>query len=200
MGKASVANLMLLGDIYLADNAPDVALPLYLEGIEKDGGHHVTRSLRAADILTSRGAWDEADTLFKKIRAISGADLASEDEMKLLKLESKRAMATGAGEQAIQTLEKIIEKNPLDGEALLMAGDYYAQNGQREKAEFRYETAEKISGFEADAWVKHAQLLVQSQHYTQAVELLRKAQQLKPRAYVQTYLEKVELVARGGRS
>ena len=50
-------------------------------------------------------------------------------------------MATGEGEKAIKTLEQIIEKDPLDGEALLLAGDYYAKNDQREKAEFRYQTA-----------------------------------------------------------
>jgi hypothetical protein len=38
--------------------------------------------------------------------------------------------------------------------------------------------------------VKHAQLLVQSQKYPQAAELLKKAQKVKPRDNVQRYLEK----------
>ena len=87
-----------------------------------------------------------------------------------------------------------------DGEALLLAGDFYARNGQAEKAEMRYDTAAKLEGFQADAYVKHAQLLVQSQKYAQAVELLRKAQKAKPRDNVQRYLEKVEQLARAGRS
>ena len=48
--------------------------------------------------------------------------------------------------------------------------------------------------------MKHAQLLVQSQKYAQAVELLRKAQKVKPRDNVQRYLEKVEQLARGSHS
>ena len=105
--------------------------------------------------------------------------------------------AIGEGDKAIQSLEQILQKDPLDGEALLLAGDYYSKSGEREKAEFRFESAAQIGGFEADALLKHAQLHVQAQKYPQAIELLRKAQKIKPRDMVQRYLEKVEQVARG---
>ena len=130
----------------------------------------------------------------------AGSGLTGADELKLLKLESKVAMSTGEGDKAIQTLEQIVQKDPLDGEALLLAGDYYAKNGQPEKAEFRYDTAAKLEGFQADAYVKRAQLLVQSQKYALAVEFLNKAQKAKPRDNVQRYLEKVDQIARAGRS
>lgn len=199
LGKTTAPNLFLLGDLYMAQEARDLALGAYLEAIEKDAGQNPARALRPANILVSRGAWDEARKLFAKLNDVR-ATLSREDELKLLKLETKVAMATGEGDKAIQTIEQIIARNPLDGEALLMAGDYYARNGQKEKAEFRYDTAAKLEGFEVDAFVKHAQLLVQSQKYVQAVELLRKAQKAKPRDSVQRYLEKVEQLARAGRS
>ena len=198
LAKATEQNLYLLGDLYLAQESRDLSLGAYLEAIEKDGGKNPAKALRAAQLLVSRGGWDESRKLLAKIRGqgvIEGAD-----ELKLLKLESKVAMSTGAGDEAIKVLEQIIEKNPLDGEALLLAGDYYARKEQREKAEFRYDTASKLQGFEADAFVKHAQLLVQSQKYPQAAELLHKAQKVKPRDNVQRYLEKVEQLARAGRS
>lgn len=198
LGKATPQTLFLLGDLYLAQESRDLALAAYLDGIEKDGGQNLSKALRPAQILVSRGAFPEARALFAKIRA--GGSLSPADELKLLKLESKVAMASGAGEEAIRVLEQILEKNPLDGEGLLLAGDYYAKNEQREKAEFRYETASKLQGFEADAFVKHAQLLVQGQKYAQAAELLKKAQKAKPRDNVQRYLEKVEQMARSGRS
>lgn len=198
LGKATPQSLFLLGDLYMAQDARELALGTYLEAIEKDAGKNPAKALRPAQILVSRGAWDEARKLMAKIR--SGGALAPEDELKLLKLESKVAMSTGEGDKAVQTLEQIVQKNPLDGEALLLAGDFYARNGQAEKAEMRYDTAAKLEGFQADAYVKHAQLLVQSQKYAQAVELLRKAQKAKPRDNVQRYLEKVEQLARAGRS
>jgi tetratricopeptide (TPR) repeat protein len=200
LGKATPKDLFLLGDLYMAQEARDLALASYVEALEKDAGQNPAKALRPAQILVSRGAWDEARTLFAKVRG--AANLSSDDQLKLLKLESKVAMASGEGEKAVETLEQIIQKNPLDAEALLLAGDFYAKNGQREKAEFRYQSAAGIdsSSFQADAFVKHAQLLVQSQKYTQALELLRKAQKIKPRDNVQRYLDKIEQLARGSHS
>jgi predicted Zn-dependent protease len=199
LGKATPQNLYLLGDLYMSEEARDLALIAYLDAIEKDEGKNPAKSLRAAQILVSRSAWDEVKKLFAKIRG-SGSALESSDELKLLKLEAKAAMQTGSGPDAIKVLEQIVERNPLDGEALLLAGDFYAKNDQLEKAEFRYDTASKLSGFEADAFVKLAQLHVQSQKYAQAVELLHKAQKSKPRDNVQRYLEKVEQLARNAHS
>jgi tetratricopeptide (TPR) repeat protein len=198
MGKATAQNLFLLGDLYMTQEARELALAAYLEAVEKDGGQNPARALRPAQILVGRGAWEEARQLFAKIRAAGTLDAVN--EFKLLKLESKVALSTGEGEKAIATLERIVDQDPLDGEAALLAGDYYAKNSQREKAEFRYQMAANITGFEADAYVKHAQLLVQSQKYAQAVELLRKAQKAKPRDNVGRYLEKVEQLARSARS
>lgn len=195
LGKATPANLYLLGDVYLTTESRDLALAAYRDAMDKDGGQNPAKALRAAQVLAGRGAWTEAAQLLERIRQ-SGTSLAAADDLKLLKLESRVALARGAGAQAIGTLEQIIQKDPLDGEALLLAGDYYARNSQREKAEMRYQLAAGLAGFEADAFVKHAQLLVQSQKYPQAVELLRKAQKVKPRDNVQRYLDKVEQLAR----
>jgi tetratricopeptide (TPR) repeat protein len=200
MGKASAVNLMMLGDLYVAQESPDLALSAYREAIEKDGARNLAGALRAAGILTSRGAWTEATALFKQIRDSAGVSIETEDELQLLKLEAKVAMANNAGEQAIGVLERIIQRNPLDGEALLLAGEYYGRNGEREKAEFRFESASKISGFEADGLLKLAQLQVRSQKYVRAAELLRQAQKIRPRDNVQRYLEKVEQAALASRS
>lgn len=195
LGKATPQNLFLLGDLHMSQEAPELALAAYTEALELDGGKNLGKALSAAQILVARGAWNEARALFGKIRSAPGG-VTGADELKLLKLESKVAIASGEGDQAITTIEQIIQRDPLDAESLLIAGDYYAKNGQPEKAALRYDTASKLGGFEADAFVKHAQLLVQGQKYSQAVELLRKAQKVKPRDNVQRYLEKVEQLAR----
>src|SRR6185436_6932868 len=103
LGKATAPSLNLLGDLYLAQESRDLALGAYLEAMEKDNGQNPVKALRPAQILVSRGAWDEARQLFAKIRA-AGTALSGADELKLLKLESKVAMSTGAGEKAIESL------------------------------------------------------------------------------------------------
>ena len=194
-GKATLQHLMLLGDIYMLKDAKNLALDVYLEAIEKDGQGDIKRSLRAVEILVSRGAWEESEALFAKMRATHASTMTEEETFKLLKLESKVAIANGKGDEALVVLEQIIEKNPLDGEALLLAGAFYAQNGDQEKAVFRFEMASKVQGFQADAWLEHAKILVRNQDYTKAIEILQKAQKSKPRDNVQKYLEAIQRVA-----
>lgn len=198
MGKATAPQLGLLGDLYMTQDSRDQAMAAYLEAVDKDGGKTPERGLRPAEILVSRGAFPQAQALLDSMR--SHGALSGEAEVKFLKLEARVAMASGQGERGIASLETLVERSPLDGEALLLAGDYYARNGQPEKAEFRYDAAAKLDGHAPDAFLKHAQLKVQQQKYTEAVELLRRAQKAKPRDSVARYLERVEQVAARARS
>jgi tetratricopeptide (TPR) repeat protein len=197
-GKASAAQLALLGDLHLSREHPDLALGAYLESLEKDGGKQPARGLRPAEILVARGAVAEAGQLLARVRSAGG--LSAEDEMRLLKLEARVALAAGRAEEGIRSLEEILRRNPLDGEALLLSGDHYGRSGDAEKAAFRFESAARLPGFEPDALLKHAQLKVRQQKYAEAVELLRRAQKMKPRDNVARYLEKVEQVAARARS
>lgn len=196
MGKATPAQLLLLGDLYLVQEARDLALAAYLEGISKGAQDTLAKSLRAAEILAGRGDWDAASRLLDSIRSGSAATWNSASELKWLKISARVAMGQGRTDQAIGILEQVAEKDPLDGEALLLAGDGYLRAGQSEKAQLRYEQAARREGFEADALVKQAQLLVASRKYEPAIELLRKAQKTRPKENVQRYLERVEQVAR----
>lgn len=194
MGKATAAQLFTLGDLYLSQEIRDLALKAYLDGIGKDGGANPAKALRAAELLVARGALPEAGQVMARLKA-APTPLAGAEELRLMKLEARAAFAAGRGEEAIAVLERIAGRNPLDGEALLLAGDHYARSGQREKALLRYESAGRLEGFEADALLKQAQLKVQGQKYAEAVELLRKAQKTRPRDNVQRYLERVEQLA-----
>ena len=116
LGKATAPNLYLLGDLYMMQESRDLALTAYLEAIEKDGGQNPAKALRACQILVSRSAWEEARQLFARLRSASN-QLGDADELKLLKLESKVALSSGSGAEAVKVLQQIIAKNPLDGEA-----------------------------------------------------------------------------------
>ncbi|OQC20196.1 MAG: Anaphase-promoting complex, cyclosome, subunit 3 [Verrucomicrobia bacterium ADurb.Bin070] len=65
-----------------------------------------------------------------------------------------------------------------------------------EKAVFYFERAEALESFEADARLRHAQLLVRNGNYQEALPLLKRALELKPREAVQRYAEQVERAAR----
>lgn len=59
-----------------------------------------------------------------------------------------------------------------------------------------FERAESLEKREADAKVRHAQLLVQQGKYVEALPWLRRAHDLKPRDDIQKYLEQVERIAK----
>jgi Flp pilus assembly protein TadD len=118
------------------------------------------------------------------------------DRMKLLKIEARLAVAEGQGGDAANVLEEIVKLDPLDGEALILLGQHCARTNEPERAIFYYERAASLERFEAEAKVRHAQVLVSQSRYQDALPLLRRAQEVKPRDDVGRYLEQVERVAR----
>ena len=85
--------------------------------------------------------------------------------------------------------------DPLDGETLILLGQHYAATNV-EKAVFYFERAEGVEKTEADARLRHAQVLVRNGKYQEALPLLKRALELKPREDVQRYAEQVERAAR----
>lgn len=200
LGKATVDSTFTLGDIYLTERLPDLALRAYQRAIDRDEKQPVARALRAAEALAGRGDVTHAKALAAHMRTRLGPGLAEADRRKLLKLEARFAMADGTGTtDAVKLLEEIVQLDPLDGEALMLLGKHYGKSGEPDRAILYFERAEGIDAFEAEAKVRHAQALVGLARYTEALPLLRRAQQVKPREEVARYLEQVERVARSQR-
>ena len=93
LGKADAKTMRLLGDLYMARELRGLALPAYQEAIRLDGEASASTGIRAAEILVSRGAWQEALALVEEVRLVAGASLADEDDLKILKLEARVALA-----------------------------------------------------------------------------------------------------------
>ena len=199
-GKASSKLLYLLGDLYLNDEYEELALEAYKQAMDDAENANTSRVLRAAKTYSSLGSYNSAKELIKKLKLASQSELSDQDQLEILRIEAKMAIATDEGAAAIDLINQILEKDPLDGEALIMAGDYYSLEGDNEKAMFRYESAAKVEGFEASGLVKQAQLYVQKSDYKQAITLLTKAQQIDFRDNIQRYLESVERLARAASS
>jgi Flp pilus assembly protein TadD len=147
-------------------------------------------------VLVGRGALDEAKSLLDGVETRRGASFNEARRKEFLKLRARIAAATQATEEEAKLLAEIVTLDPLDGEALLLLGQYHARNGDPERAIFHYERAASLEKFEPDAKVRHAQLLVQQGKYAEAIPLLRAAQQLKFRENIQAYLEQVERISK----
>ena len=196
MGKADAKVLNQLGDIYINEGTYDLAFEAYRDAAAADKNNEVAPPIRAADILISVGEFDRGNSLLTQIRTIRKNQFKEADRLKILQLEARVQLAKGEEAKAIKTLEQIVDRDPLDGESLLLLADYYGRNDDVEKAELFFQRAEQLDDFEVRAKVTHAQFLVHHSQYAKAVPLLKSAQAKRPRDSVQRYLDQVVKLAR----
>jgi tetratricopeptide (TPR) repeat protein len=197
LGKSTVESMYMLGDIYVSEDLPDLAARAYVRAMDVDANQPIARPLRSAEVLAGRGALGQAKQVAKHAGEVWGKTMSEADHRKLLKLEARLSMAEGAGSaETVRVLEEIIKLDPLDGEALMLLGQNYAKE-KPDQAIFYFERAANIESFEVNAKLRHAQVLVQMKRYADALPLLRRVQELKPREDVARYLEQVERAAKG---
>jgi tetratricopeptide (TPR) repeat protein len=192
MGKLPPASLNTLADIYVNEGLLAVAAEVYLRAFEKDEAGSVAGPLRAAEILLAKEGYDAARGLLEKVRKARSANMERADEIKVLKVEAKIGMAEGAEDAAAETLRAVVDKDPLDGESLILLGQYHQRKGELEKASNLFETAIGIKAFEMDASVRLAQLKVGQGKYEEAIPLLKRAQAIQARDSVGRFLEDLE--------
>jgi tetratricopeptide (TPR) repeat protein len=188
--------LYTLGDIYVNEYHLDQAGDAYRRALARDPKLDIGRHLRNVEILVSRSAPEAADRLLRAVRTRAGNDMDPEPRKRMLKLEARlAALKNEAGEEQARILEEIVRLDPLDGDALILLGQYHAATNV-EQAVFYFERAAGIEKSEADARLRHGQLLVKNGKYQEALPLLKRAHELKPREDLQRYIEQVERAAR----
>lgn len=189
LGKLEAAQLSTLGDIYVNEGLLEAAAGAYLRAHEKTGGADLAVPLRAAEVLLAKQGYLAARQMLQKL---GEGERSPADRLRVLKLEARIGMAEGREAEAAELLARVAEQDPLDGETLLLLGGYHQKEGRQEKAAFYYETAGNLEAFEADAKVRLAQLYAGSGKYAEAIPLLKRAQELKPRDSVGKFLEDLE--------
>ncbi|MDQ7086897.1 MAG: tetratricopeptide repeat protein [Acidobacteriota bacterium] len=199
MGKATVDSERILGDIYVNQELWDLAAGAYRRALELDPEQDVSVPLRWCRILAQRGAFAQAGSLLEEISRVYEGRLDDASRREVLKVQARVAMASGEkGERVVRVLEEIVDLDPLDGDALILLGNHFARAGQPQRAILYYERAEALEDYEAVARVRHAQVLVGQSRYAEAVPLLERAQEIRPREDVGRYLDQVQRVARRG--
>jgi tetratricopeptide (TPR) repeat protein len=195
LGESTPATLNMLGDIYINEGLFDMAVRAYVRAMAQADEPSPARPVRAARVLAARSAFEQTGKLIHHIEKRFGDGLDEQTRKDLLKLQARIAVAEGAGDEEARVLKQIVDLDPLDGEALILLGQYYRRQGEPERAAEKFRAAANIVGHEADAKLRHAQLLVSQGKYEEALPLLRGAQQAEYREDVQQYLKQVERVA-----
>ncbi len=198
VGEATDDMLNTLGDIYVNENLFDLAADAYSRALQRGGATVATRAVRNAEVMVARGATREAGVLLEQLRKLPSTEQKPEDRIRILKLNARLAMTKrDGGDEQAKLLEEIINVDPLDGEAMILLAQHYAQKPEGiEKASLLFERAAAIAAYEAEAKLRQAQMLVRAGRFQEALPLIKRSQELRPRDDVARYLEQVERVAR----
>jgi tetratricopeptide (TPR) repeat protein len=200
LGKLPPEAMNSLGDIYVNERLYDIAAAVYTNVLASAEEPDASRALRNAEVFAQRNAPGPARRILDALKARVGGEMPAEAKKRALKLEARLAALEGrpGAEQAL-ALEAIVKEDPLDGEALIALGRHHAANGQLERGVFFFERAAGIEAFEAEASLRHGQILARAGRFAEALPLLRRAQDLNPRDTLARYIEQVERMARARR-
>lgn len=196
LGRITPEALITLGDIYTQTGAGDIALEVYVEAITRNPNQPLDRILSSARALVLRGATEQGTALINQIKSTYRGRLSARDQLEVQKLEARIAVMQGRTNEALPLLERIITEDPLDAPTLILLGQGYAAAGEREKAEFMFSRAALVRGYETQALFAHARFLALAGHYSRAVPLLERAQNIRPTEGISRYLEQVRQAAR----
>ncbi|MFC7339327.1 tetratricopeptide repeat protein [Haloferula chungangensis] len=205
-GLASESELTLLGNLYMDQEEPQLALFAYTAAMNKEEKLDVQRSLKAARILNDYGYPDKAEAFVMQIRAKAGSSLSAEDETELELVEAKIARSAGDLERVGQVLEGLVKRDSMNGEVLTELGNHYGTMAKSEENEERRAklivdaktNLQLAAGIESSAYAGNlalGQLLVRERQYIQAMPALDKALELKPSESLKNYVSRVRRAA-----
>lgn len=205
-GLASESELTLLGNLYMDQEEPQLALYAYTAAMNKSEKLEVARSLKAARILNDYGYPDKAEAFVMQIRSKAGASLSEDEQTELELVEAKIAQSAGDMARVGEVLESLVKRDPMNGEVLTELGNHYANLAKTEEAEERREkliadaklNLQLAADIETSAYAGNlalGQLLVRERQYIQAMPALDKAIELKPSDSLKNYVSRVRRAA-----
>lgn len=196
LGASSAQGLEILGSAYINQKLYDTGVDFYVRALSEFSEGDPLRAIKVAGHLALLGRSDDTRTLLTAIRDHRGEVLDADQRKVLLQLDLRLASIEGSGEAEIEALNRIVEMDPLDGDAMLQLGDKHQLRGDVEQAILLYERAAMIESFEVLAKRRHGTLLARQKRYAEAIPLLKAAQTIEPLDSVAKVLEEIERAAK----
>lgn len=199
MGLLDGTQLISLGHLYLNEGMTASALEVYRAALTATTPAPFGKAVQAVDALCGHRDWVQAQELAQAVlqtfpeavrTAASGDHERLERSLALIELES------GEANQGAARVEALIQKDPLDGLALILLARFRAREERFEEAFLLFEQAAREPESEEEALRRHGQLLVERGQFAKAVDLLDQALALRPDPSMVAYLDSVRALAR----
>ncbi len=194
LNRATPEMLATLGDLWINANRPEDALDAYREAfaVEEPSLNRMVRALEGFLMV------DDPDGARDMVTRAMAALEEQEDakmELRLLGLRAELALRLDQTDEARSLLTELLNRDPLNGGALLTLSDLQARQGDIELALLTAERAARVDGFEARGLLQQAQLEVARGNYARAVPMLESAQAFDPKDAVARYLSQIRRLA-----
>ena len=183
-----------LGHLYLEQGMPGLAMERYVVALEGGG---VIDVLDGLEYLCGYRNFSKASQLATALQEnkVIGEDLKLQARLEraraLIELESE----DGDPAAGVKQIEALLERDPLDAEALLLLARYRERISERDEAMMLLERAAKIDAVRAEALLRHGRLLVEDREYSAGLKLIEASLALEPRADLEEYLSAVRRFA-----
>ena len=205
MGLTDEANLTLLGNLYMDQAQPKLALSAYSDALSMAKSVNVPQSLKAARILNDYGFPDEAAELIHKIRGAT-KDIVPADRIAMELTDVKIARAQNNLDRVGTILKQLLADAPANGEVLLETAKHFDQLArdqadEQERAKLNNEAKthyllaveNEITAYAAN--LGYGQMLVRDGRTIDALPYLEKSLSLKKSDSLEQYVSRVRRAA-----
>ena len=208
-GIANADNLNLLGDIYADQEMTLLAQGAYLAALALDDTVDIRRSIKTAKILTDFEAPAEAEEFLNAVREKAGDSLRVDQQVDMKLVDVDIARSRGETEREGQLLDEISKLDPMNGEGLVLHGQYFetrmkdaGDDEEAAKCEAKARSKFKLAMNNKDPEVQYlanrsyGQMLVRQKDYQQGLGFIETALKLKPNDSLKRYSRQVSRAAR----
>lgn len=199
MGKLDPAETITLGHLYLNESLVADAVACYREAIEAEAPAGFARAIEAVESLTRYREWAAADALAKIVahspayaESLRPAAPTSPDAARFERARAMIELESGDAEAGAARIEALIQRDPLDAEALILLARFRAAEDRIPEAEMLLEQAARDSEHEAVAMRVLGEVRIKSGDFAKAVQALKRSLELAPDPRLAEYVEAVE--------
>ena len=193
MGGIDLNGIQLLGDLYLQEYLPELALEAYTEALSKNNSFEKTDSwIRPIRIFISRNYLSEAQQYLNAIENAFSTVVLLKHRGVIDLLKANLALESGESREAINLLKPLIKSNPTQGEALILAGKAFLKQENYEQAAFYFERARSIPDFNHTALLSLGRLHVALGNAKRALPYYTEAYQIRADTSLANYIKRLK--------
>ncbi len=177
MGNAGPNELVLLGNIYALNDAPERSLDNYKLAMSGDEVPDPALILKAIDQFIDFDRHDTALQLFNALSTEKGK-WGKDDILRYRLADSELALWQGSQDRALSSLETVLQSNPFYVPALLLAAEVAVAQSDHPLAILYLDRALQANPGELKALLLYSKVLIEERRYDEALPFLERSLQI----------------------